>query len=405
MTEHALFSASAASRWINCAASLKLAKQFPSTSNSYADEGTCAHEVAAQCLRTGQDAIEFVDRVFSGVTFDEDMAEDVQSFVDDIRALAEGHTLMIEQRVYYGKYISQPDELSFGTADAIILMNCGTEVQIRDLKFGKGVPVPAKDNEQLRLYALGTLDLLDMLGAADGVKHVRIGIHQPRIGNDSEWVYTVQELLEFAEHCGAAAKRAMEDEPPFTPGEKQCRFCPAKGKCKAYANFTLGNVIDDFDDLDNGIPPIPDPEATTRLMTNAQLGAAMDKVDMIEKWCTAIRAQVETELLSGRDVPGYKLVTGRKGQRKWIDSYAVIDAMKSMRLRFEDMYTFKLISPAQAEKLLKKEPRRWARLAKMFEQTDGPPSVAPAGDKREAIRVRPATDDFDDLNLSQPKGD
>ncbi len=403
MTEHSLFSASGASKWMNCPASLMLEKPFPNTSSPEAEEGTAAHELAAECLRTGMDAIEFVDRVFNDHTVDEEMAADVQKFVDDIRALAEGHTLMIEQRVYYGKYIGQPDEKAFGTADVIIIMNCETEVQIRDLKFGKGVAVKSEGNEQMPHYALGVLDILDMLGIADKIQRVRVGIHQPRTNNDSEFVYTIEELLAFAEKSKAAAAEALGPNPRIVPGDKQCRWCRAKGKCKAYANFTLGDVIDGFDNLDAGIPPVGDFENKIQLMTNAQLGEAMSRVDMVEKWCTAIRAQVEIELLAGKEVPGYKIVPGRKGQRKWIDTDSVVDVMKSMRLKLEEMYTMKLISPAQAEKLLKKEPRRWARLAKMFDQPDGPPSVAPASDRRDALRIAPAIDDFDNLTPSETK--
>ena len=50
--EHAILSASAADRWINCPPSVALTKDFPDDLSPFAAEGTKAHEIAESCLRS-----------------------------------------------------------------------------------------------------------------------------------------------------------------------------------------------------------------------------------------------------------------------------------------------------------------------------------------------------------------
>jgi hypothetical protein len=109
-----------------------------------------------------------------------------------------------------------------------------------------------------------------------------------------------------------------------------------------------------------------------------------------------VLARIEYELLNGNAVPGAKLVQGRKGARKWSDSEEAEKLFKGMRLKQEQMYNFKLISPTQAEKLLAKEsPRRWKKVEALITQPAGSPSVAPDSDKREALVIQPVADDFE----------
>ena len=130
------------------------------------------------------------------------------------------------------------------------------------------------------------------------------------------------------------------------------------------------------------------------------LSACMSKVDLIEDWCKAVRAETERRLLAGSDVPGFKLVEGRRGARKWSDEKVAEETLKAMRDKQEQMYDFSLISKTTAEKLAKAEvigPRQWPRLKGLITQSEGKPSVAPASDKRPPIVVTPTADEFDSL--------
>jgi hypothetical protein len=114
-----------------------------------------------------------------------------------------------------------------------------------------------------------------------------------------------------------------------------------------------------------------------------------------------VRAETERRLLAGQPVTGYKLVQGRAGNRDWKDAKAVEDMMKkTFRMRDDQVYDFKLISPTKAEKVFKENPKRWANLQEQIARSDGKPSVAPATDKRPEMVVTPVMDDFRDLTAN-----
>ncbi len=390
--QHARLSPSSAHRWMRCPGSLALESQFPNTSSSFADEGTAAHEVAALCLEGQRYSDAFVGRLMTnGIECTGEMAEYVQKYVDTVMQYAEGNELLIEQRVDFSEHIGVPD--SFGTSDAIIL--AGDELQVHDLKYGRGVKVDADENEQLMLYALGSLATFGMLG---DFKRVRMVIHQPRLGHISEWDCTVEELLDFASRANSAAYAAVSGKEDFSPGEKQCRFCKAKAVCPALSAKVQEEVGADFDDME---PTFGAKGSDLRDMLEGNdaeaLAKAMKATDLIEQWCKAVRAEVERRLFAGDDVPGYKLVEGKRGSRQWTSEEEAEAKLKSMRLKVEQMYKMTVISPTQAEKLLKENPRRWAALQELITQREGQPSVAPVSDKRPALVVKPVIDDFADI--------
>jgi hypothetical protein len=169
MTAHALLGASKAHRWMRCPGSIALEAGIPDISSPHAEEGTRAHLLA--------------ENILSGVCFpppDDEMLTNVMFFVDYVRREAEGHHLLIEQRVDYSDVIGVPD--SFGTSDAIIL--AGDTIKIIDLKYGMGVRVNAEENEQLMLYALGALETFGVTGS---YKKAKLVIVQPRLDHISEW--------------------------------------------------------------------------------------------------------------------------------------------------------------------------------------------------------------------------
>ena len=147
---------------------------------------------------------------------------------------------------------------------------------------------------------------------------------------------------------------------------------------------TLGAATaSDFDDVTATTPDASD-----------GLAKAMNKVELIEGWCKAIRSEVERRLTANEDVPGYKLVEGRLGARKWRDAEAVEETFKAWRMRKDEMYDLSLISPTKAQKLLESNPGKWTKLQEQIDRSPGKPSVAPATDRRPAISVTATAEDF-----------
>lgn len=416
---HATLSPSSADRWMTCPGSVPLSEGIVDTSSEYAAEGSAAHEIAANCLTHGKDAAAYVGRIVEidtrEIEITTDMAEHIQVYVDHVRgrvaaweALGAIVTLEVEQRVPIGHLTME--EGAEGTADAVIiaeLPDVRTAIEVIDLKFGRGVEVDATGNRQLRLYALGAIEKFGMVWT---FTEARVAISQPRLSaKPAEWEVSIEDLERFGREVKIAAASVTEaricwanksaDFDEFLiPSDKGCKWCKVKGTCNKLAQHVTSTVLGDFEDLtqarvEQAIKDVP-------VRDDNNLANAMECVDLIEDWCKAVRADVERRLLAGGQVPGFKLVEGRAGARKWTDEAQAEAVLKGMRLKQEAMYDFKLISPTTAEKLAKAEtigPRQWPKVEALITRSAPKPSVAPASDKRPALVIKPVHEEFPNL--------
>jgi Protein of unknown function (DUF2800) len=418
---HSSYSASGFEAAMLCPGKPVMEEGKPNRSSIYAATGTVAHMLLEFALRDGTEPPAYLGRIFQvegfDIEVDEDMVDAVETALGNIREMAGGAAIMPEQQVNYSRYLQVDRDEAWGTADAIVPR--GDELQVHDYKNGSGVVVEADENPQMMLYGLGALEAVnDLLGP---FKTVRLVIHQPNVKSaPSEWACTVEELEHWAlTKAGDAVDRRQEayetkatlddtawSETYLQPGEKQCKFCRAKATCPALraevakAVFADATVATPDEFAEAALVPVKsahdDDDAEV-----AWLAASMAKANLIEDWVKAVRAEVEHRLLDGQEVPGYKVVEGKLGHRKWTDPAAVEAELKTMRLKEAEMYDFKLISPTTAEKLAKAKvigPRQWPKLKAMYSQTKGKPHVALATDSRPALVLTPAVDDFSDVS-------
>lgn len=413
MTEaaHSKLSASAADRWMACPGSVVLSAGLPDNTSEYAAWGSVAHKIADECLTKIGDPVLFVgtthDQDGYKITVDEDMVECVQTYLGNLREMTAGADLFeSETRTNYSTWLNVDQDLAWGTADATALI--GTELQVHDLKTGRGVEVDAVENRQMMLYAGGKLLEMEALGIE--VETVRLVIHQPRVRKaPSEWRLTRDELVDWLMgDARQAAQRVLQahqvvelDE--FLAAGDHCRWCRAKATCPALRAEVASTVINTLTDT---VPASPDDFLALETTMPAKAGdaagwlaACLSKVDMIEDWCSAVRAESLRRLSAGEPVPGYKLVQGKRGNRQWADPTEAEKVLREQfRLPVEKAYDLKLISPTTAEKLAKAGeigPRQWAKVIPLIVQRDGAPSVAPVSDNRPAITVQPVAEAFD----------
>ena len=418
MTAHALLGASSGHCWGTCVAAPRAQKGLVDRGSRDADEGSAVHELGAWSLQTGKHPSEYPEtHIQIGDTawrITKEMVDNVVKYVDRVRTKAEGGTLLVEQRVTYGPVIFgpepmtfptvaddgsdttitvRPEDVGFGTSDAIYLHP--EVIGVEDYKNGANPNniVEADNNEQLLLYLIGALYEYGMLG---DFKRGAMGITQPRLKHYPDAEIDIVDLEAFAAKIGAAGKRALElyyrrEEPEmsdYTPGSA-CKWCKRKATCPALYQEVETETRDLFAALvENGA------SAMAAAVPEDRLAQAMEKVGLLEDFTKAIRAETERRLLAGHPVPGFKLVEGRKGARKWTSDEEAEAVLKSMRLKTDEMYDYSVKSPTSIEKVLKDNPRRWTKLQELISRSDGKPSVAPESDKRPALAITSVTDSF-----------
>lgn len=403
--QHArIFSASVLERLMACPGSAVLAANAERTSNQYSAWGTAAHGLAAEVLDAGDHVyveLHGTEIEADGFTFvvDDEMVEVAKVYTDYVRDVAgDDGTILAEQRVAFHDHLQIDGHEAFGTADAIIVK--GSEMIVVDLKTGRGVEVEVEDNAQLRAYALGALEIAE---AVADIERVRMVIVQPRAGGIKEHDLWVDELKAWArEHAAPACRKVLEAVADFSvghlnPGEKQCKFCPAKATCPALREAVADTAL--------GFTPASPEEFEQASVSAADehtpadwLASVLTKVDLIEDWCASVRAEAHRRLSDGQPVPGFKLVQGKRGARAWSDAKAAEELLrKTFRLTVEQAYDLKLISPTSAEKLKKTGvigDRQWGKVSELITQPEGKPSVAPSSDPRPAIEIRPVVEEF-----------
>lgn len=386
MTAHARLSPSAAEAWMTCAGYPNAVASLENRSSIYAAEGTAAHSLREKCLILGIDPHDCMGEtiIADGHTFtvDKVMAGFLQPGIDRVREFAGRMT--VEHRVDLSRWM--PGQ--FGTLDCGIV---GDDlIVINDLKYGQGVPVSPVENKQLRIYALGFWDNI----ARHHSKSTRfkIIIDQPRAaGGGGEWDTTLDELLAFGEEMRAAAWATLDPNAPRKASEKGCFWCAAKRNCAEFERFNLDIIGMKFEDLDAPCPP-----AFGSQLTPERKSYIARHKSMFVKFVEQIHAETLVNALSGHPTPGLKAVAGRKGAREWTDE-EMAEAFLLARLSREDSFTFKLISPTQAEKIM--GTRDWKDAAALITQAEPKPILVPEDDERPALQT--TADKFDDLSSDE----
>lgn len=375
MAQHSKRSASASHRWIHCPGSVRLSEQCPEPEgSSYAEEGTLAHAVAELKLKIAMDqptTAGELKRLTKDPLWDGEMDEATDFYRDIViehLQAADDSMLMIEQRVDFSEWVPG----GFGTSDAVIISD--DTIEIIDFKYGKGVRVDAKDNSQMRLYALGAFEIFGDLYDFDKVV---MTIVQPRLDHVSTEELTVDELLTWAQDVVVPAAK---DDATICAGD-WCRWCPAKAVCRARAEANLALARYDFKDPD--------------LLDESEIGEILKQADELQKWVADVQEHALKQALDGTQYDGWKLVEGRS-VRKYADELKVAEALQKAGYKEAVLYERKLLGLTAMEKLVGKK-KLTETLGDLIIKPAGKPVLVPDSDKREAINTAAsAAADFSD---------
>ena len=323
--EHALLSASSASRWLKCTASPRYEENFPESTSEYAEEGRLAHSICElKVLKTFTTSVNQrtyttrLNKLKKEERFQPEMEKTSDIFIECLTELAMSYDappyVASEVRVDFSDYVPE----GFGTCDCVMIG--GDTITIIDYKHGKGVEVSAEENSQMMLYALGALKKYAPIFGAS-IKNVRLCICQPRIKSEpSMWGLTAEELKAWGESIKPIAEKAFMGLGEFVPGE-HCRFCKGKAQCKVRANVNM--ALEEFKDL------IPEADATpedTNILTNAEIGDLLIRGKDLVAWYKNLEDYALRACLSGESIEGWKAVAGRSN-RTFSDTDAAIQAI------------------------------------------------------------------------------
>lgn len=430
--EHALLSPSGSKKWLGCSASLLCEKDIPNESGQAAINGTAMHAVSEDLLNRhikgettvtaahykgvyvlneGKGPIKAVagKPPAGAVLINDEFVTMVERYTDyALGIISSAEYVKIEMRAELTKLLHPGYVANFGKADCVtadgeevIFKTNSQQVKtfgtadlvaviprtdgsfmllVGDLKTGRHA-VDAKENKQLMLYALAILAKLRRLY---DITLVRLAIFQPYCGGPSEWDITPEGLGIFRKFASKRAIEALDvyyggkknlKASHFKPSADACQWCRFNEKCNARTKAAIqtgGTTATDADLGDDG-----------HEMTPEALKAAYEKLPELRQHIATIEKAMHAALLSGVAVPGYKLVTGNEGNRKWSDAAKVTEMLEGARIKRDMMFKESLISPTDAEKVFKTEkPRIWRRLEKLIERAPGKPTIAAADDPR-----------------------
>lgn len=372
MSGHAILSASGAHRWMACTPSARLELEFEDNSGEAAAEGTAAHALAEHKLRKAlklrsKRPVSKYDSDEMDICTD-DYVEFILETVAQAKLSCSDPRVLIEQKLDFSQYV--PD--GFGTGDCVIIAD-GT-LHIIDFKYGQGVLVNAEDNPQMKLYALGALELFDGIYDIDAVS---MTIFQPRRENVSTYTVFKEALYQWAEEIlKPTAALAYDGGGEYAPGE-HCQFCRAAVKCRARAESKLKLAALEF--------------ALPSLLSDEEIAEVLSSIGDLTNWANEIMAYAtDTAVNHGKQWPGFKVVEGRSN-RKYSDEEAVAEAAKAAG--YHDIYRQSLITITEMEKLLGKAKFKEV-LGGLIRKPPGKPMLVRLSDKRTAMNLSSAKNDF-----------
>lgn len=381
MSKHALLSASSSHRWLVCTPSARLEQQFDDEQSLYAAEGTMAHALAETLLNRLLFDMNYDESEAELVNYSREMTEAVSQYVDicmekanEARKRSADAEIMVEARLDYSEWAPE----GFGTGDMVIVAD--EVLEVVDLKYGKGVPVSAIDNSQMRLYALGAYAAYGLLY---DIKTVKMTIVQPRLDSVTTDTMAIEDLLAWGETVKPVAKKAFEGEGDCVAGS-HCVFCKVRHLCRSLADTCL----EEFYKMGG---------KKTNLLMDSEVAHILDMYPVIKRWLEDVNEYAIQKAVSGeKDWPGYKVVEGTS-KRKITEPIKAAQALLAADYEASEIYRpQELKTITDLTKLLGRNGFNEI-VGPYVVKPPGKPTLAPLSDPRKPMELNTVTaEDFDD---------
>ncbi len=381
MSKHALLSASSSHRWLVCTPSARLEQQFEDEQSPYAAEGTMAHALAETLLNRLLFDTNYDESEAEPVNYSREMTEAVSQYVDicmekanEARKRSADAEIMIEARLDYSEWAPE----GFGTGDLVIVAD--EVLEVVDLKYGKGVPVSAINNSQMRLYALGAYAAYSLLY---DIKTVKMTIVQPRLDSVTTDTMAIVDLLAWGESIKPVAKQAFEGDGDCVAGS-HCGFCKVRHLCRALADTCL----EEFYRMGG---------KKTNLLMDSEVARILDMYPVIKRWLEDVNEYAIQKAVSGeKDWPGYKVVEGTS-KRKITEPIKAAQALLAADYEASEIYRpQELKTITDLTKLLGRNGFNEI-VGPYVVKPPGKPTLAPLSDPRKPMELNTVTaEDFDD---------
>jgi hypothetical protein len=203
---------------------------------------------------------------------------------------------------------------------------------------------------------------------------VEIIIVQPVNDSDdiiSRWTTTVGRIKRFVLSLAAAVRDGERPDAPLARGD-WCQWCPAQPRCPEYLGLAENALKQDLATTD------PD-----------EIGRLLDMAEEMVGWVAAVKKLGHTHMDHGFQATGWKLVQ-KRATRKWADKSVARKRLVELVSDASSVLNMDLISPAQAEKVLKKEKIEYDEIADLVSSVSSGTTLAPADDPRPAVQVAAA---------------
>jgi hypothetical protein len=336
MSNHSkIVGGSTAKRVIGCPGSVALcATMPPKPSSKYADEGTLLHDAIAQVLDKNVTPESLLGMTYQDQVLTQELIDNKLHGALNLLMEVDPNLEMeyaVETKVNFGDFL--PDV--FGSCDLIgRIINPKIKRAIcLDWKFGDGVIVEAEENEQLLFYVAAAMRTPSVSWAFEGIDEIECVIIQPPM--IKRWVTSVGRVKQFEVQLAQAVQKSAKTDAPIMAGD-HCRWCAAKPVCPKMTGAVDRALNTQLESLDA-----------------SKIGAYLGNCDLLEQWITDLRALAHQMLEADKPVPGWKLVN-KRATRSWTDEKEANHWLDGKGLEPDQIYEKKIISPAGAEKLLKK---------------------------------------------------